>query len=152
MQKIETLDGLQKYLGVELSDYDSKPIIDHQGVRIGRVGHTIARAIRNGDGEAVKIGYSIIMKDPHLPFGKLIKSGIARAMKQRIDLLSATERLGLINKTCELLNLDFCPRETEDYCKLVRKLGESAKSAVLDTACAKNEKSRSLLSRLAIYD
>jgi hypothetical protein len=148
MERIETLENLEKFLELEMAIYDPKPRIDHSGIRISHACQNIAQRIKNGDSEAARIGYQIIVRDPHLPFGKLIKSGIARALRQQVELISAAERAGLVEKTSELLSLQFCPRETEDYCKVVRKIGPAAIQIVIEKAHAKNEKSMRLLAYL----
>lgn len=148
MQYVATIEELERLLGTELSAYGPKPPIDHPGVLISMTGHGIADAVKGGDQKAARIAYSILMKDPSLPFGKLIKSEFARALKKRVDLLNAEERDGLVRKTSELLSMEFCPREVEDYCRLVKRFGVEAVQAVVGTAHAKNEKSESLLAYL----
>jgi len=145
MEHIETLEDLEKFLDLKLGFYEAVPKIDHAGIRVSHVCENIARHIKNGDREAASIGYQLIVRDPHLPFGKLIKSGIARALKQRIELISAVERDALVGKTTELLSLQFCPRETEDYCKLIKRFGLAAAQNVIGNARVKNEKSKRLL-------
>ncbi|GGX93851.1 hypothetical protein GJV26_01820 [Massilia dura] len=145
MERIDTLENLEKFLEVDLGWYALKPRIDHPGIRISDTCDNIARYIKKGDRDAARVGYQIIARDPHLPFGKLIKSGIARALRQHIDLMSPMERAGFTKKTSDLLNLPFCPRETEDYCKVVRKLGPEAMRFVVENTHAKNEKSMRLL-------
>jgi hypothetical protein len=149
MEHIETLENLEKFLELELTPYESKPRIDHPGIRISHACENITRLIKSGDRAAAELGCQIILRDPHLPFGKLIKSGIARALRQRIELMSDSDRDGLIEKTSELLSLQFCPRETEDYCKVVRKLGPAAIRLVVNNSQAKNEKSKKLLAYLS---
>lgn len=148
MQRVDTLEDLERFLGIELSAYYPTPAIDHPGICISKVGQNIAAAVKRRELEAVKIAHLILMKDPSLPFGKLIKSEIARALRQHSDLLTSSEREDVIRKTSELLSMEFCPREVEDYCKLVKKFGSEAVGAVVETTYARNEKSKSLLSSL----
>lgn len=145
MVHIETLEGLERFLDLTLALYETVPRIDHPGIRISHVCENIARHIRSGDREAARIGCQLIVRDPHLPFGKLIKSGVARALRQRIELVPELERAGLVDRTIELLSLQFCPREAEDYCKLVKKFGPAAVQNVIDNARATDEKSKRLL-------
>ena len=149
MEYIETLEELEKFLEVRLTSFETEPGIDHPGIRLDHACENIARRIKSGDREAAELGCQIILKDPHLPFGKLIKSGIARAFRHRIELMSDSAKDGLIEKTSELLSLQFCPRETEDYCKLVRKLGPEAMRRVVCSSRARNEKSTKLLAYLS---
>ncbi len=75
-----------------------------------------------------------------MPFGKVVKSGLARALRQRVALISSAEKDAIGTKTAELLSLDFCPREAEDYCRLVRKFGHATSMAVAGKACPINQK------------
>ncbi|SFG35026.1 hypothetical protein SAMN05518865_11137 [Duganella sp. CF458] len=145
MEYVETLENLETLLELKLMFYEEVPRIDHPGIRIAHACENIARHIRSGDREAARIGCRIIVRDPHLPFGKIIKSGIARALRQRIDLVPELEQAGLVKRTTELLSLEFCPRETEDYCKLVKKIGPAAVHNVTNNARATDEKSQRLL-------
>lgn len=54
-----------------------------------------------------------------MPFGKRIKSGFARALRESVKLLSEMQRRALTTKTVALLELEFCPREavsSKNYC------------------------------------
>lgn len=148
MERVATIDELELMLGVDLSAYKPEPSIDHPGIVVSMTAQNIAHAVKDGDLEAARIAHLLLMKDPSLPFGKLIKSGFARALGKRPDLLDAEERHGLIRKTSDLLSLEFCPREVEDYCRLVKKFGAESTQAVVRAAHAQNEKSRSLLAYL----
>lgn len=63
----------------------------------------------------------LIEDDRKLPFGKLIKSTLARALRQQHGLLTVGERAQVLGATIALLKLPYAPRELEDYCRLVRK-------------------------------
>lgn len=58
------------------------------------------------------------------------------------------QQRGLIAKTCELLELEFCPRETEDYCRLIKKIGQAELLTRLHAVRATDAKSRMLVERL----
>lgn len=103
------------------------------------------KAIRQGDRSAMMLGYAIIIDDPHLPFGKIIKSNFARALKQHIECLTEQEKMGLASKTAELLSLPFCPREVEDYCRLVKKMARPIVDEVIAHSRPGSEKARLLL-------
>jgi hypothetical protein len=63
----------------------------------------------------------VISDDQKYPFGKLIKSNIARALKGKAEYLDEQQRLEILEVLGKLLNMEFTPRETEDYCKLASK-------------------------------
>lgn len=148
MIPVANLEELEEFLGEKLEKFEPGSLIAHQGIRLSQACKQVALEIRNGNATAVRIAFLILTKDPGMPFGKLIKSGFARVLKQRINLLSAMQRRGLIAKTCELLELAYCPRETEDYCKLIKKIGQAELLPQLHAVRATDAKSRLLLERL----
>lgn len=149
MQKIETLEELERLLGQKLSAYEGQ-YIDHAGIRISFACRNVVQAMKAGCLEAISIGIALILHDPHLPFGKLIKSAIARALRQRRELLLEAEIAKLAGKTAELLNLPFCPRELEDYCHLIKQCGPLAIHIVHAFAHPSAEKSRRLLDQMSV--
>jgi hypothetical protein len=126
MKTITTVEELSDYLGRGLLSYLPPFSITHPGIRLVRAADNIVAAIKNGDADSIDIACLLIVKDPNLPFGKLIKSNMARAMRRHVDKMSASQRSAIVRKTAELLRMEFCPREAEDYCKLVRKFGVEA--------------------------
>jgi hypothetical protein len=148
MIPIASLEELEEFLGEKLDQFDAGPPIAHPGLRLSQVCQQVALDIRNGNLDAVHIAFRILTEDPGMPFGKRIKSGFARGLKQSVELLSEMQRRGLIAKTCELLSLEFCPRETEDYCKLIKKFEQSGLLARMHAVRATDAKSRMLLERL----
>ncbi|MDO8064751.1 hypothetical protein [Janthinobacterium sp. SUN206] len=148
MIPIASLEALEEFLGEKLAPYDAGPPIAHPGLRLSQVCRQVALEIRNGNASAVRVAVQILTKDPGMPFGKLIKSGFARALKQRADLLSEMQRRGLIAKTVALLELEFCPRETEDYCKLIKKFDPGELLARIEDVRVTDAKSRMLLQSL----
>lgn len=90
------------------------------------------------------------MEDPHLPFGKLIKSNLARALKQQLDLLMEDKKPALAGKTATLLSLPYCPREVEDYCRLVKKMGDRFADTAVAMSRPVNEKAHSLVAYLGM--
>lgn len=149
MRHIDKLEDLAILLKADLSRYDVNPGIEHAGIRLDMAATQIAGAIRIGDRPAAVIGYQLLMEDPHLPFGKLFKSNLARAFRQRIDMLTEQEKVGLARKTAELLSLQYCPRELEDYCRLVKRMGEQLASMVVAHSRPVNERAHSLVAYLA---
>ncbi|AQR69415.1 hypothetical protein BZG29_14530 [Janthinobacterium sp. LM6] len=148
MIPIASLEELEEFLGEKLQQFDAGPPIAHPGLRLSHVCKQVALEIRNGNATAVRVAFLILTKDPGLPFGKRIKSGFARALRQRADLLSEMQRRGLTAKTVALLELEFCPRETEDYCKLIKKFDPAELPARIDDVRATDAKSRMLLQSL----
>ena len=148
MKPIANLEQLEEFLGVSLVRFDSMQSMSHQGIRLSRVCKSIESAIKRGDPVAAEIAFRVITGDPSLPFGKLIKSGFARTLKQQACVLSSFQRSALIDKTIELLELEFCPREAEDYCKMIKKFDGPELMLRLQDIRVTNEKSRVLAAQL----
>jgi hypothetical protein len=148
MQHVSNLNDLAILLQTDLSVYDINRDMEHAGIRLDLAVRQVAKAIKDGDRSAAVVGYKLLMKDPHLPFGKLIKSNLARAFKHQMDLLTEHEKLKLAGKTGELLSMQYCPREVEDYCRLVKKMGEYIANTVIANSRPVNEKARSLVAYL----
>ena len=148
MIKVETLTELEELMGITLVRYYPESGGGHPSLDISQFGSILASKVKDGDIGAIDDATHLIDADPHLPFGKLVKSELARALKQSSEKISETNRYILINRTISILNLEYCPREAEDYCKLIRKLGGLAIDEVTSKAKPRCEKSVSLVSRL----
>lgn len=135
-------------LGSRLRAYFPQDGHDNPAVWVSQTFDQVRKAISAGDTVAVSLACELIEKDPMLPFGKLIKSGLARALKKQIGLLIASERAQILGVTVKLLNQEFAPRELEDYCKLANKLPNSELIAALSSAVPKNPKAERLLAHL----
>ena len=148
MKNVDTLEDLEHFLGRKLTRFDVDDSAGHPGIRLARACDAVRADIRTGDLEAVSIACQVIGKDPRLPFGRIIKSNFARVLKQHPALLTEAQRWSLIDKTLALIQLDYCPRETEDCCKLLRKFELAPLSRKIGEVRASDPKSRKLLSGL----
>ena len=148
MQQIENLDQLELHLDFNLSRYYPELMHSHPGIRLSQVAQNLIKAIEKADPLAIEDGCALIALDPHLPFGKSIKNNIARALRRVTDYCLSSDRNRVVRTTANLLSLEFCPRETEDYCKLVRKFGKAEVIAVQKLATPRDKKSKALISNL----
>lgn len=150
MQDIATMEALENFLGKKLTAYyDPGEIVIHHGLQVGAVCDDIAKLVKRGHPEAVSFACKIIIMDPRLPFGKIIKSNFARALKRHVSLITDIEKNGIVNKAIALLNMEFCPRELEDYCKLLKRFDNETLSTVVGVVNPINEKSKRLIAKLA---
>jgi hypothetical protein len=131
---------LVERLGLRLRPYFPDPPIDHPGIWVGNLFANLREAIRGGDKIAVSIACELIDQDPMLPFGKLIKSGLARELRRNVASLIPIERVQVIGATVRLLTLRYAPREVEDYVKLVAKFPRAEYLAQIENIEAKNPK------------
>ena len=150
MQRVDTLDELAILLQTDLSRYDIDSLMAHPGLRLDGAFTQVVRAIKGGGRPAAILACRLMMEDPHLPFGKLIKSNLARALKQQVDLLTEHEKLDLAGKTAALLSLPYCPREVEDYCRLVKKMGGRFADTAVAMSRPIDEKAHSLVAYLGM--
>jgi len=127
-------------LGERLRPYFPE-VVDHPGIWVGMVFRRLGKAIEVGDRVAISVACDLIEKDPMLPFGKLIKSGLSRQLRKTPQLLVASERAQVITTTLRLLALRYAPRELEDYAKLLSKLPNDEYKEKLARIEPKSEKS-----------
>lgn len=128
-------------LGERLRSYFPDTVVDHPGVWVDMLFRQLREAIGDGDRVAVSIACDFIEKDPQLPFGKLIKSGLSRELRKSPQALVASERAQVVNATLRLLALPYAPRELEDYAKLLSKLPGNEYVERLSLVEPQNEKS-----------
>jgi hypothetical protein len=79
-------------LGERLRPYFPETEVDHPGIWGEMVFQRLRKAIGTGDRVAVSVACDLIEKDPKLPFGKLIKSGLSRQLRKSPQFLVASER------------------------------------------------------------
>lgn len=144
----ETEEGLLAWLGPRLLPYLALADHDHPAIRLRLVFAALGSAVVDGDVEAIAMACELIHRDPMLPFGKIIKSNLARALRKRHDRLSAADRRKVIGATLRLLAAEHAPRELEDYCKLVRKLPGSEYLEAAALIVPRNARSTHLLAVL----
>ena len=145
-QEITTL------LGPRLRAYFPASTMEHPGIWLSQTFTGLAKAIDSGDAVAMSLACELIHADPMLPFGKLIKSDLARALRKRASKLLPAERALIVAATLKLLKQDFAPRELEDYCKLLRKFPAQEYQPMLPGIILKNAKSAKLHAYLGHSD
>jgi hypothetical protein len=131
-------------LGERVRAYLPQPAQDHPGIWVAQLFDRVRSAIADGDKVAVSIACDLIAQDPHLPFGKLVKSDLSRALRKRPEFLLEVERRQLIEATVKLLAIEFAPRELEDYAKLVAKLPREEYIALVESCQTRNQKAAQL--------
>lgn len=139
-------------LGPRLRAYFPANAQDHPGVWLSQTFTGLAKAIEGGDAVAMSLACDLIHADPMLPFGKLIKSDLARALRKQASKLLPGERTLIVATTLKLLKQDFAPRELEDYCKLLRKFRAEEYQPMLPGITPKNAKSVKLHAYLTYGD
>lgn len=81
----------------------------------------VIKAIKADDAAAIQIGIEFIGEDQTFPFGKILKSNTARALRRAT--LTPGQVESIQRRVIQMLLSGRLPREYEDYAKLLRKLG-----------------------------
>jgi hypothetical protein len=139
-------------LGPRIREYVPSDALDHPAVWVSQCFTALARAVAGGDARAISLACDLIDQDPKLPFGKLIKSDLARALKKQSQRLVVSERRQLLGATQKLLNLPYAPRELEDYGKLVRKFPREEVESMLCAVAASSPKAKHIVELLTAGD
>jgi hypothetical protein len=81
----------------------------------------VIEGIETGDKACIEIGVEFIEADDRLPFGRIIKSNTARALRRATLTQEQIERIR--ERVMNVLVLGCVPREYREYAKLLRKIG-----------------------------
>ena len=78
-------------------------------------------AIEGGDDASIAIGIEFIEEDQHFPFGRILKSNTARALRRADLSQEQVERVR--ERVVRMLLAGSVPREFKEYSKLLRRIG-----------------------------
>lgn len=81
----------------------------------------VIEGIEAGDPACVRIGVEFIEEDAKFPFGKILKSNTARALRRAT--LTTEQQQRVRHRVFGLLRAGHVPHEYREYAKLVRKIG-----------------------------
>ncbi len=94
----------------------------NEGVRrIYPIMSEIIKAIEVNDAAAIEIGVEFIDEDQKLPFGKILKSNTARALRR--TTLTPYQEDRIHRRVLRMLIDGMVPREYPEYAKLLRRVG-----------------------------
>jgi hypothetical protein len=104
---------------------DLSPAEDSHGNRrwIYPVMHRVINGIKAGDAACIRLGIEFIEEDTKFPFGKVLKSNTARALRR--SELSEEQKQRIRRRVFGLLGRGIIPHEYKNYARLVRKIGFS---------------------------
>lgn len=102
---------------------DLTPQVSTQGDRmwIYPIMHQVIKAIEKKDLASIQIGIEFIEQDQHFPFGKILKSNTARALR-RAPLSGDQEECIRVRVVTMLVNGQV-PHEYKEYARLLRRIG-----------------------------
>lgn len=89
--------------------------------RVYPVMDEVIAGIEQGDKACIEIGVEFIEEDERFPFGKILKSNTARALRR--STLSSVQIERVRKRVVHMLIVEHVPREYREYAKLLRKVG-----------------------------
>lgn len=92
----------------------------HPALLASRYINALCLAIRRCDQPAFSLAIQLLCEDPRLPFGRGLKSQIARAFKAVAVVVNPYQREQLLRYRDKLRKLPFPPRELRYFESLVR--------------------------------
>ncbi len=81
----------------------------------------VIEGIESGDAACVRLGIEFIEEDAKFPFGKILKSNTARALRRAP--LTDEQRVRIRRRVLGMLQAGKVPHEFREYAKLVKKIG-----------------------------
>ncbi|SRR5216684_2780536 len=82
----------------------------------------VIEGILAGDIACAEVGIEFIEQDGSFPFGRILKSNTARALR-RSDIMLPEQQERIRRRVASMLSSEYLPREFRQYAKLARKLG-----------------------------
>ncbi|MBX3296629.1 MAG: hypothetical protein KF762_13075 [Acidobacteria bacterium] len=79
--------------------------------------------IRQGDRACIELGVELIEDSDSMPFGKILKSDAAKALRHSAGHLSEDHRRRIRKRVADMLIEQYMPREFVQYVKLARTVG-----------------------------
>jgi len=89
--------------------------------RVYPVMEKVIAGIEAGDPACVRLGIEFIEEDAKFPFGKILKSNTARALRRAS--LSDEQKHRIRRRVFAMLRAGHVPHEYREYAKLLRKIG-----------------------------
>ena len=93
--------------------------------RIFPVMDSVIEAANDGDLSALELCLQLIEVDNSMPFGMILKSRAARALKRNAAVLTRSQRSRIENRVSDMIARDYRPREFQEYVKLERRLTQA---------------------------
>lgn len=98
----------------------------------------VIAGIEAGDLACAQIGVEFIEEDRGFPFGAILKSNTARALRRVAPQLTDEQTARIRTRVARMITDGPVPREYREYARLLRKIGAAEHSSELLAATAKN--------------
>ena len=108
---------------LSISPRDLSPAEHEAGDRkwVYPVMHKVVKGIYAGDQACIRLGIEFIEEDAGFPFGRIIKSNTARALRHAT--LTDEQKRRIRRRVLGMLADGYVPREYKEYAKLLRRIG-----------------------------
>lgn len=126
--RVSLMDRYARYAReMKIARRDLSPYEHCDGARrwVYSVMERVIEGIEGGDRACVAIGIEFIEQDGRFPFGKILKSNTARALRR--TELSEEQKARIRHRVFGMLRAGRVPREYREYAKLVRAIGYEAR-------------------------
>jgi len=110
--------------GIKRRDLSPMEVDGPRGHWVYPVMDQVIAGIEAGDAACVRLGIEFVEEDARFPFGKVLKSNTARALRRAS--LTEEQKRRIRRRVFGLLRTGHVPREYREYAKLVRKIGFDA--------------------------
>jgi hypothetical protein len=94
----------------------------HPALRANELITRICQGIERQDDAAISLALALLNEDPRIPFGRILKSHIARSFKAVAAHLTAYHRSQLMRFRDKLRSLEYPPAELKYFERLGREL------------------------------
>lgn len=83
----------------------------------------VVDGIEKRDPACIELGLELIEDSASMPFGMIIKSNAARALRRSADLLTEGQCNRIRKRVADMLISEYMPREFLQYVKLAKRIG-----------------------------
>jgi hypothetical protein len=95
------------------------------GRRVFPIMFKVIEGIKGGDAACVELGVELIESDQRMPFGMILKSNAAKALRR--SRLTPGQQERVRERVVGMLLAGHVPREYKEYAKLLREVGAGAR-------------------------
>ena len=118
-------ESYSKTLGTTINNLEAQ-IHEENSIRwIYPMVNSVVVGIEKHDPACIELGVELIEDSDSMPFGMILKSNVARALRRVRDHLTEEQQSRIRTRVGDMLIARYMPREFIQYVKLARKIGFS---------------------------
>lgn len=109
-------------------------IYEEAGVRwIYPLAEAVEEGIKKKDPACIELGVELIETSESMPFGMILKSNAARALRRQATRLTPDQKDRIRKRVAEMLIAEYMPREFLQYVKLAKEVGFGDETGRVET-------------------